>query len=128
MSQPNSGISTMAAGQETRPERQPFKLCFPEDTLMGKSDMRMSKPDDDVTTMKVNDENDEEDLNVTTDDVDSPEESKESTEQEKKDERFKNDQASLSSHEYGWWYEEEMPTKDACIDSHKKLNAFPNLN
>lgn len=116
----------MAEGPEIKPECQPFKLCFSEHTLMGKSDMRVSKDNDEVTTVKSSDENNEEDVNVTADDVDAAEDSTESTEQEKKDERFKKDQASLSSHEYGWWYEEEIPTKDSSIDSHKKLTQFPN--
>ncbi|XP_026672671.1 uncharacterized protein LOC113464805 [Ceratina calcarata] len=121
----NSGVCTMATEKETNVEREPFKLCFSKDRVQGRSDMRMSEVQDEMTPPKSNDKNDEENAYAVADKVDT---SKEHTEQEMKDERFKKDQASLSSHEIGWWYEEDKPTKDSSIDSHKKSTEFPNLN
>ncbi|XP_057319928.1 uncharacterized protein LOC130664151 [Microplitis mediator] len=117
--QSDSHGSRQSPGLSVKPKEKPeFKLCFPKQQMIGRSDSRYSRVDGDFITPKFYSRQIYQDITIdgVIDKVNAR------IEQERKGPRDLYRYPILSSQSYGWWYDKSSASKDPRFNFHKKTS------
>nr|XP_034186794.1 uncharacterized protein LOC117607328 [Osmia lignaria] len=104
--------------ERTSEKQPPFKLCFSKDRLLGRSDLRALKTEDDPTASKF--------YSTKYESYENEDKNEKAKDQQGNIYKFINRRSPLTSHAYGWWYEQGIRPTESRIDFRKKTSDLVN--